>query len=91
MAADAPYHVEILPSAVKDTRRFARPLLERIYTVLAALGRDPFPAGTKKLRGYEGVYRIRVGQYRILYEVGESVRIVSIIRIAHRSSVYRGV
>lgn len=90
MDVGAPYHVEILPSAVKDTRRFSRTLLARIYVRLLDLGRDPFPAGVKKLKGHERYYRIRIGQYRVLYEVAEKVRIISVVRIAHRSQVYRG-
>ncbi|TSC60684.1 MAG: RelE/StbE family addiction module toxin [Candidatus Peregrinibacteria bacterium Greene0416_62] len=90
MDGDTPYRVEVLPSAVKDTRRFPQSLLARIYTHLTALGENPFPAGAAKLKGEEEYYRIRVGQYRIIYKVDTEVHVVSIARIAHRSSVYRG-
>jgi mRNA interferase RelE/StbE len=85
----APYRVEVLPSAVKDTRRFPQSTLRRIYRHLVTLGENPFPAGVKKLQEHEQYYRIRVGQYRIIYEVRREVRVVSIVRIAHRSTAYR--
>ncbi|OGJ70142.1 hypothetical protein A3G69_00075 [Candidatus Peribacteria bacterium RIFCSPLOWO2_12_FULL_53_10] len=89
MDGDVPFRVEVLPSAVKDTRRFSKSLLARIYAHLAALGENPFPAGVGKLKGNEEYYRIRVGQYRIIYSVKSKIQVVSVVRIAHRSSVYR--
>jgi mRNA interferase RelE/StbE len=85
----APYRVDVLPSAIKDTRRFPQSVLLRIRTHLFSLEKDPFPEGVEKLKGYEDYYRIRIGQYRIIYRVATEVRVVSVVRIAHRSTAYR--
>jgi mRNA interferase RelE/StbE len=55
---------------------------------LEELGDDPFPRGAIKLQGREGVYRIRVGDYRVLYEVFRKESVVLVDKIDHRSGVY---
>ena len=57
-------------------------------TVLA-LAEEPFPRGTRKLSGYDDVYRVRAGRYRILYSVSESTLIIIVLKIGHRRDVYR--
>lgn len=54
-----------------------------------ALAEDPFPRGTRKLSGYDDVYRVRVSHYRILYSVSESTLIVVVVKIGHRRNVCR--
>jgi mRNA interferase RelE/StbE len=54
------------------------------------LARVPRPAGCRKLTGADDAYRIRVGEYRIVYQIADKVLIVHIIRVAHRKDVYRG-
>ena len=88
-AEEMTYRVLFRPSVYKDVRRLPRFVLDSIKAVLRALEENPFPPSSKKLEGSHDLYRIRVGRYRILYEVTKEVRIVSIIRIAHRSKVYR--
>jgi mRNA interferase RelE/StbE len=61
---------------------------DRIVSRLEELGEDPFPRGIVKLQGRGGVYRIRVGDYRILYEVFTSDRLVLVEKIDRRSRVY---
>ncbi len=60
----------------------------RIVARLEELGDDPFPRGAIKLQGREGVYRIRVGDYRVLYEVFRKEGLVLVDKIDHRSGVY---
>ncbi len=60
----------------------------RIVKRLTSLGDNPRPPGVKKLHGREG-YRIRIGDYRILYVINESEKKVEIVSIAHRKEVYR--
>jgi len=57
--------------------------------MVLALAEDPFPRGTRKLSGYDDVYRVRVRHYRILYSVSGSTLIVVILKIGHRRNVYR--
>ena len=83
------YRVELTRSAEKDLRRIDRFRVPAIYTALEQLSCDPRPPGVKKLAGAEQTYRIRVGDYRIVYEVEDAFLLVLVIRIAHRKDVYR--
>jgi len=82
------YSLQILRSAAKEIESAPRKDRERIIAKIATLSEDPRPAGTKKLAGREA-YRIRQGDYRIVYTVSDSDRIVEIARVARRSDVYR--
>lgn len=53
------------------------------------MARNPFPGGVKKLQGEEKIYRVRVGDYRIIYEVQSAVLVVLVLKIGHRREVYR--
>jgi mRNA interferase RelE/StbE len=60
-----------------------------IRNVLNSLGEEPRPVGCKKLIGSKNRWRIRIGNYRILYEINDDLKTVEIFRIAHRKDVYR--
>lgn len=62
---------------------------KRVLSKLEELEEDPFPQGVVKLQGRDGVYRARVGHYRILYEVPSGEKLVLVDKIDHRSGVYR--
>jgi mRNA interferase RelE/StbE len=85
-----PYRIEVKPQAEKALARIPNPHRRRIAHAIDDLADDPRPAGCAKLAGAEDAYRIRVGDYRIVYEIADRVLIVYIIRIAHRKDVYRG-
>lgn len=72
----------------KELYRLPRSVFLRVQTTLASLRKDPFPSGHKKLEGYD-LYRLRIGNYRIVYEVTTKIRIIVIIRIGHRKDIYR--
>lgn len=63
----------------------------RILTVLTPLGADPFAQGhdVKKLAGHDGLYRLRVGDYRIVYEIREDVLVILVVHLGNRRDVYR--
>ena len=82
------YRVDVQRSAERDLERLADPLFERITRRLAALAADPRPAGALKLVGLPA-YRLRVGDYRIVYEIDDRTRVVIVVRIRHRREVYR--
>ena len=63
-------------------------LFARIDLKILALAEDPRPPGCKKLRGYKDQWRIRVGDWRVLYAVDDAAKLVSITRVAHRREVY---
>ena len=82
------FAVLLLPSVRKDLRRIPGSFQERLIRMIYNLGGDPFPPGCTKLQGYADTYRIRAGQYRIVYDVKTVIRIVTIMRIGHRKDVY---
>jgi len=83
-----PYEVFLKSSAEKELENLPEKLHDRIVIRLAALKNNPRPSNSKKLRGREG-YRIRVGDYRILYVIEEDAKKVEVYSIAHRRDVYR--
>ena len=85
----ARFDVEITRSAEKQLKRLPRTDQQRLARVMLALADDPFPRGTRKLSGYDDVFRVRVGRYRILYSVSETRLIIVVLKIGHRKDVYR--
>lgn len=83
------YEIRFLPSVRKDIRKMPRAMLRRLQEALHGLSANPHPPGAKKIQGYDGYFRLRVGDYRVVYSVAEEVRIIEIIRIGHRRDVYR--
>jgi mRNA interferase RelE/StbE len=63
-------------------------VLSRVVRKLESLGHTPRPAGCKKLKGYKDQWRVRAGDWRILYIIDEAAKLVSVTRIAHRREVY---
>jgi mRNA interferase RelE/StbE len=84
------YSVEMKPSARKELERLPGKLIERIFPKLEGLALEPRPAGCKKLKGGQREWRIRVGDYRVVYTVDDEKLLVSVMRIRHRSEVYEG-
>ena len=85
----ASYEIEITRTAEKQLRRLPRADQERVVRATLNLAREPRPPGSRKLVGYDDVFRIRVGRYRILYSVARRRLIVIILKIGHRRDVYR--
>jgi mRNA interferase RelE/StbE len=83
------YKLNIRPSVRRDISDVPKPVLKRIMSAIRALENDPLPRGTTKLKGSQDTFRVRVGEYRIIFEVDFSERIVSIIHVANRRDVYR--
>ena len=82
------YSVELRTRAERDIVALPPSVARRVLDVLARLRENPRPAGIRKL-AVEGGYRIRVGEYRIVLEIDDSARRVTIVRIRHRRDVYR--
>jgi mRNA interferase RelE/StbE len=82
------YAVEIKPSARKELEALPNHVLPRVVRKIQSLSDNPRPAGCKKLKGYKDLWRIRVGDWRVVYIIDDAVRIVSVTRIAHRREVY---
>ena len=86
----ARYSVELKPSARKELERLPGRVIERFFPRLEALETEPRPAGCKKLKGGRDEWRIRVGDYRVVYTVDDMKLRVSVTRVRHRSEVYEG-
>jgi mRNA interferase RelE/StbE len=84
----ARYELRVRPSVAKDLRGIPRADVKRILTRIEALRDDPRGPGSEKLSGAE-LYRVRQGVYRIVYEVHDAWITVEVIRVGHRSAVYR--
>ena len=84
----ASYELVFKKSVAKDLRRFPNEDVRRIMERIRLLAEDPRPAGCEKLSGLER-YRVRQGAYRIIYEVRDRQLIVLIVKVGHRSDVYR--
>ena len=83
------YDVELMPSAQKDLDEFRGKLIIRIEKIVLGLYDNPRPHNSRKLVGSAPKWRIRTGDYRILYEIDERRKVVKVYRIAHRKDVYR--
>ena len=85
----ARYDLEISRTAERQLRRLPRADQARVVQAMLQLATDPYPRGARKLLGYDDVFRIRVGQYRVLYSVSEATVIVVVLKIGQRRDVYR--
>jgi mRNA interferase RelE/StbE len=82
------YGIRLRQSAEKELKRLGHVEQRRVAAKLLALEENPLPPGVIALQGRPG-YRIRIGDYRVLYEVDQAQRIISVFAIGHRRDVYR--
>jgi mRNA interferase RelE/StbE len=82
------YSVRFVRSARKELEQLPDAALQRIFTRIEALAENPRPPGCKKLRGATDLWRIRVGNYRIVYQVEDAVLLVEIRAVGDRKDVY---
>ncbi len=84
-----PYIIEFARSAQKDLQKLPHEQRQRIARRVDRLAENPRPPDVTKLSGFEDVYRIRVGDYRVVYEIQDQRLLIFVIRIGHRGDVYR--
>ncbi|MEM8504273.1 MAG: type II toxin-antitoxin system RelE/ParE family toxin [Cyanobacteria bacterium P01_D01_bin.1] len=82
------YQVIVDAAARRQIRKLPHPVQEILLARITSLGKDPRPAGCKKLKGKKNEYRIRSGNYRIIYSVEDKALIVRVIRAGHRRDAY---
>ena len=82
------YSLKIKPSAAKELDALSDTLFARIDRRIIALADNPRPAGCQKLKGYKDQWRIRVGDYRVVYVIDDARLLVEITRVRHRRDVY---
>lgn len=85
----ADYAVVFARSARQELEALDTPLISRIFPKIEALSKHPHPKGSKKLQGKKNLWRIRIGDYRVVYGIYEEKHLVDIIAVRHRSKVYR--
>lgn len=83
------YRVEITPAAVRQLRKLDQTGRRRVQAAVELLANDPRPPGAKKLVGGDGEWRVRTGDYRIVYEVYDRVLRVLVLAVGHRREIYR--
>lgn len=83
------WQVVILPRAQKDLAKIPSPFYESIKKRILSLGEDPRPSGCQKLKGRERAWRIRAGDYRVIYEIDDASVLVTVVDVGHRREIYR--
>ncbi|MDJ0899079.1 MAG: type II toxin-antitoxin system RelE/ParE family toxin [Xenococcus sp. MO_188.B8] len=85
----ASYKIEWKQSAKKELKKLDKQIIPRILQAIENLADNPYLSGSKKLIGSDSIYRIRVGDYRIVYNIKSSVLTIEIIKVGHRREIYR--
>jgi mRNA interferase RelE/StbE len=84
------YDVFISPAARRDLKRIRGPIRRRIAEAIDGLAEEPRSSGHTKLVDEDHLYRIRVGDYRIVYQIEDDRLVVLVVRVGHRKDIYRG-
>jgi mRNA interferase RelE/StbE len=83
------YRVEVAPAAVRQLRKLDPPARRRVQAAIELLKEEPRPSGAKKLVGGDGEWRVRTGDYRVVYEIRDSVLLILVVAVGHRRDIYR--
>lgn len=83
------YEIQLIPAAVRQLAKLPRREQQRVRDAIDELARDPRPHGSKKLAGAINVWRVRAGDYRVLYEIHDQRLLALVIRVAHRMDAHR--
>lgn len=83
------YRVLLERSAEKELSRLSTEIHDRVVTAIRELAKNPRPSGCRKLAGSKNDWRIRVGDYRVVYEIADTIRVVRVNRVRHRRHAYR--
>jgi mRNA interferase RelE/StbE len=82
------YQVEVAPAALRQLRKLDPLGRRRVQAAIELLAAQPRPSGAKKLQGGEGEWRVRTGDYRIVYEIHDHVLVVLVVAVGHRREIY---
>jgi mRNA interferase RelE/StbE len=83
------YEIVLTKAASKDLKDLPKKTLKSIDETILALAKEPRPQGSIKLKGAEDLYRIRKGDFRIIYRIEDDALIVTVVRVGNRREVYR--
>lgn len=83
------YRVEVSATAERQLRKLPRTDQVRVIRTIQALSIEPRPPGSRKLSGYDDVFRVRVGRYRVLYSIEDRHLVIIVLKVGDRKDVYR--
>ncbi|MCB0772466.1 MAG: type II toxin-antitoxin system RelE/ParE family toxin [Flavobacteriales bacterium] len=83
------YRIEWLRSAVRELNKLPVPIALRVGEAVGRLAEDPRPPGCKKLTGHKDLWRIRIGNYRVIYFIGDQIKLVRVEKVSDRKQAYR--
>ncbi|MGB3203883.1 MAG: type II toxin-antitoxin system RelE/ParE family toxin [Crinalium sp.] len=83
------YQIELTKGALKQLKKLPTDIRERIDLKIQELAVNPRPDGVKKIEGDLSLYRIRIGDYRVIYQIQDDVLLVIVVKVKHRREVYR--
>ncbi len=83
------YRIEVAPAVVRQLRKLDPAARRRVQGAIELLAEHPWPHGAKKLVGGDGEWRVRTGDYRIVYEVHDDVLLVLVVAVGHRRDIYQ--
>ena len=82
------YTIEWLPAAARQLRKLDKPIQKRLVLAVARLGTEPRPPEIKALTGRPGALRLRIGDWRVVYEIHDNRLMVHVVAVAHRREIY---
>ena len=83
------YRIDVSATAERQLRKLEPEVRARIVDAIKNLASNPRPRGSRKLRGYEDVFRIRTGVFRIIYSIEDDRLLIIILKVGHRREIYR--
>jgi len=84
----ARYRIELAPAARRQFKKLPKDIKKKIAKAIDKLETNPYPNGVKKLSNEDNLYRIRVGDYRIVYHISNDELLILIVRVRHRKDIY---
>ena len=84
-----PYKIEITPAARRTIKKLPKNIQRKIIGKIELLTNDPRPTGIVKLSATENLYRVRTGDYRIIYQIQDSILLITITKVGHRRDIYK--
>ena len=82
------YRIQVAPAAVRQLRKLDRVAQRRVQAAIELLAGEPRPSGAQKLVGDDGEWRVRTGDYRIVYEIHDNVLLILVVAVGHRRDIY---
>ena len=83
------YALRFARAARRELEALDMAMVQRLFASIERLAREPRPRGCRKIRGADNLWRIRIGDYRVLYTIDDQARIIDILAVRHRSDAYR--